>query len=84
MGRLRRRVDRIGVILPAPAPPPAPIDLTRLTDKEWAELEIIGARCRPDEGPYPSADRLGLWALSDADLNRLEILTKKLHAPEGS
>ncbi len=81
---LRRRLDRIGGTLPAPAPPAAPIDRTRLTDNEWSEMETIAARCRPGDGPYPSADRWGLWALSDTDLERLEVLTTKLHAPEDS
>ncbi|MDP9359610.1 MAG: hypothetical protein M3R02_30840 [Chloroflexota bacterium] len=75
---MRRRLDRIEEAIPPP-PPPLP-DLSRLTSDEWAEFGAIVRRCRPGEGPRPDSDRLGLWALSFEEVQRLRALRKKLLA----
>ncbi len=77
---LRRRLERVGAVLPEPKPPVRPVNLAALTAAEVAEVEALAARCSRDPGGRRFRDRWDLDALSDAELDRLEVLICKVHA----
>ncbi len=79
-----RRLDRVGAVLPEPPPPTPPPNLAALTAAEVAEVEALAARCTRDPGGRRFGDRWGLDALSDAELERLEALTRKAKAQLGA
>ncbi len=82
---LRRRIDRVRATLPEPRPPAPPPNLAALTAAEVAEVETLAARCSRDPGGRRFGDRWGLDVLSDAELDRLEVLLRKAHgSPSGS
>ncbi len=76
---MRRRLDRIGTMLPDPKPPAPPLNLAALTEAEVAEVEALAARCTRDPHGRRFGDRWNLDALSDAELGRLEVLLRKAH-----
>lgn len=77
---LRRRLDRVGAALPEPQPPALPANLAALTSEEVAEVEALAAKCLQDLDGRRFGDRWDLDALSDAELERLEVLQRKVHA----
>ena len=77
---LRRRLDRVGAVLPEPRPPAPPPNRAELTAEEVAEVEALAARCMRDPGGRRFGDRWDLDMLSDAELDRLEVLLRKVHA----
>ncbi len=77
---LRRRLDRVRAALPEPGPSVPPPNLAALTAAEVAEVEALAARCTRDPDGRRFRDRWDLDALSDAELARLEILMRKVHA----
>ena len=82
---LRRRLDRVGAVLPEPRPPAPPPNLAALTPEEVAEVEAVAAKCTRDPAGRQFGDRWNLDVLSDAELERLEVLLRKVHAlPEES
>ncbi|HSH58593.1 MAG TPA: hypothetical protein VK988_02920 [Acidimicrobiales bacterium] len=80
---LRRRVERIGTVLPEPKPPVRRVNLAVLTEAEVAEVEALAAICTRDPGGRRFRDRWDLEALSDAELARLEVLVRKVQAQLG-
>ncbi len=81
---LRRRLDRIGAALPEPRPPSRPVNLAALTPAEMAEVEALAARCTRDPSGRRFGDRWDLDVLSDSELERLEVLLRKVHgSPSG-
>ncbi|MDP9353926.1 MAG: hypothetical protein M3R02_01330 [Chloroflexota bacterium] len=81
---LRRRLERVRTVLPEPKPPARSVNLAVLTEAEMAEVEALAARCTRDPGGRRFGDRWGLDALSDAELARLEALTRKAQAQLGA
>ncbi len=77
---LWRRLDRVVAVLPEPQPPAPPPNLAALTPEEVAEVEALAAKCTRDPGGRRFGDRWNLDVLSDAELERLEILLRKVHA----
>ncbi len=77
---LRRRMERIGTMLPDPKPPIPLPNLAVLTEAEMAEVEALAAKCTRDPQGRRFADRWDLEALSDVELERLEGLVCKVHA----
>ncbi len=77
---LRRRLDRVGSMLPEPKSRVPPLNLAALTAAEVVELEALPARCMRDPGGRRFGDRWDLDVLSDAELERLEVLMRKVHA----
>ncbi len=76
---LRRRLDRVGAALPEPKPPSLSVNLAALTSEEVAEVEALAARCTRDPGGSDFRDRWDLDVLSDSELERLEVLLRKVH-----
>ena len=82
---LRRRLDRVGTMLPDPKPPVPPPNLAALTPEEVADLEALAVKCSRDPSGRRFGDRWDLDVLSDAELERLEVLLRKVHgSPSGS
>ncbi len=77
---LRRRLERVGAVLPEPKPPVRPVNLAALTAVEVAEVEALAAICTRDPGGRRFGDRWGLDVLSDGELERLEVLLRKVRA----
>ncbi len=77
---LRRRVERVGAVLPEPKPPARVVDLAVLTTEEVAEVEALAARCTRDPSGRRFGERWDLDVLSDAELERLEVLLRKVRA----
>ncbi len=77
---LRRRVERVRAILPEPKPPVPTLNLAALTPVELAEVEVLAAICTRDPNGRRFGDRWDLDVLSDAELERLEVLMRKVHA----
>ncbi len=80
---LRRRLDRVGAALPEPKPPAPPPNLAALTEAEVAEVEVLAVRCTRDPGGRRFGDRWDLDVLSDAELERLEVLLRKVQTLPG-
>ncbi len=74
---LRRRLERVGAVLPEPRLPVPPTKLAALSAAEMTEVETLAARCMRDPGGRRFDDRWDLDALSDAELERLEVLLRK-------
>ncbi len=73
------------MVLPEPKPPARPVNLAVLTEEEVAEVEALAAKCTRDPGGRRFRDRWDLDALSDAELERLAVLVRKVRAlPAGS
>ncbi len=71
-------------MLPEPKPPSRPVNLAALTTEELAEVEALAGRCTRDPGGRQFGDRWDLDVLSDAELERLEVLVRKVSVPLGA
>ncbi len=84
-GRVLRRLDRVGSVLPEPRPLAPPPNLAALTPEEVAEVEALAARCTRNPGGRWFGDWWDLDVLQDAELERLDVLLGKAQgAPSGS
>ncbi len=81
---LRRRLERVGTVLPEPKPPARSVNLAILTAAEVAEVEALAAICTRDPNGRRFGDRWDLDVLSDAELERLEVLVRKVSVPLGA
>ncbi len=82
MKATHRRLDRIEAAVPPPAPQPKPVDVSRLTTEDWADLRAICDRWQQVEGPRFWTRRLRFAALSATDIERLREIRRKLSPPE--